>query len=95
MEASLEAAPQCIFQTVYLLAFGVENISVNNLVVVGLFFSVCKLGGTVIGADRVVCIPCKYCVHFLQFAGVHAFNKSANRRNCGLPSFFFFCLKIG
>ena len=61
MEASLEAAPQIVLQTVYLIQQSQKQDTNNNngnndsfLVVLGLFFSVWKLGATVIGADKVV-----------------------------------------
>lgn len=55
METSLEAAPQVILQLVYLLnETNVDNLKITNLVLLGLFFSVTKLGTTAIHADKAV-----------------------------------------
>ena len=48
MEAALEATPQVILQGTYLILFNISD----DVVVIGLFFSVWKLAATVIGADK-------------------------------------------
>ena len=55
MEAALEAVPQLVLQIVYLVKHSDQE-STNSLVVLGLFFSVCKLGTTVMSGDKLVCI---------------------------------------
>ena len=70
MEAALESAPLLVFQIVYLIKHNDSESGLGGIVVVGLFFSVCKLGATVIGADRFVksllfvfmFMVCNFCV---------------------------------
>ena len=50
MESALEAAPQIILQSVYLITR--KTTELNTLVVLGLIFSVLKLGTTIISADK-------------------------------------------